>query len=164
MERVFLLLGSNQGDKAEYLEKARARLAASAGELSARSSVYRTAAWGKTDQPDFYNQVIELTTTMSPHDLLKEILSIELTMGRKRLERWGERIIDIDILLFGNRIINDHGLTIPHPQLPMRRFALAPLAEVAGDMIHPVTEITIDEMLARCTDTLDVEKLDDSEI
>jgi 2-amino-4-hydroxy-6-hydroxymethyldihydropteridine diphosphokinase len=159
MERVFLLLGSNQGNKAEYLHEARKRLAASAGEQVALSSIYRTAAWGKTDQPDFYNQVIELTTRLSPHALLEEILSIEISMGRKRLERWGERIIDIDILLFGSRIINEHGLTLPHPQLPMRRFALAPLAELAGDVIHPVANITINSLLTACSDALEVEKL-----
>lgn len=156
---VFLLLGTNLGDRNKNLAAAQHAVEASVGHIRKMSSIYQTAAWGNTQQPDFLNQVLEVETRWAAETVLYEILSIEKRMGRTRLVKWGERIIDIDILLFDELIMTTAHLTIPHPELPNRRFALAPLAEIAGDLIHPLYKLTIGEMLERCTDQLDVQRL-----
>jgi 2-amino-4-hydroxy-6-hydroxymethyldihydropteridine diphosphokinase len=102
------------------------------------SAVYETQSWGKTDQPDYFNQVITLQTNLAAQDVLNKILDIELLMGRKREEKWGSRIIDIDILFYGDAVINEPGLIVPHPELHNRRFTLEPLAEIAPDFAPSV--------------------------
>lgn len=153
---IFLLLGSNLGDRSEHLATARALIESKAGKIIKTSAIYQTAAWGKTDQPDFYNQVIEIETILSPDDLLKTTLGIEVDMGRVRTETWGARTIDIDILLYSDIIVEHEHLIIPHPRMNNRKFTLIPLAEIAPGVIHPITQKTIRELLAICTDDLNV--------
>ena len=156
---TFLLLGTNLGDRKKNLSIARNAIEVSVGTILKASSIYQTAAWGKTDQPDFLNQALEVQTALSAEDVLAEILKIERAMGRKRDQHWGERIIDIDILLFERKIISSSALTIPHPQLQNRRFALEPLAEIGSDVTHPLLQLTIQEMLAQCPDLLEVRRI-----
>ncbi len=123
------------------------------------SGLYQTAAWGLADQPDFYNQVIELETALEPATLMQSLLAIETQLGRIRTIKMGPRTIDIDILLFGSQVINTNLLTVPHPFLPVRRFALMPLAEIAPAVVHPVLQKTVLQMLADCPDQLNVHKI-----
>jgi 2-amino-4-hydroxy-6-hydroxymethyldihydropteridine diphosphokinase len=156
---TFLLIGTNLGDRKKNLSIARNAIEVSVGTVIKASSIYQTAAWGKTDQPDFLNQALEVQTALPAEDVLAEILKIEGAMGRKRDQHWGERIIDIDILLFERKIISSSALTIPHPQLQNRRFALEPLAEIGSDVTHPLLQLTIQEMLAQCSDLLEVRRI-----
>ena len=158
-QSVFLLLGTNMGDRRKNLSDGLWAIEARAGSIRKRSSIYETAPWGKTDQAAFYNQAVQISTFLSPRDLLEQLLQIESTMGRLRNERWGERIIDIDILLYGSEVIESEFITIPHPQLPSRKFALAPLAEIADDLIHPKLFQTIHELLKNCEDELEVKRV-----
>ena len=130
-----LSLGGNVGDVAAAFRHALARLAETAGvELVAVSSVWRTKAWGKTDQPDFLNIAALLRACLPPRDLLALCLAIESERGRERGERWGPRALDIDVLTYGDLALDEPGLTLPHPRLFERAFVLAPLVEIAPDM------------------------------
>ena len=157
METAYLLLGSKLGDREANLKKAVAQIR-TIFSLTSQSAIYITKAWGKTDQPDFFNQAVGIQTAASPLELLREILAIEQAMGRARQEHWGPRLIDIDILLFGNQIIEHPRLQIPHPELVNRRFALVPLAEIAGHVVHPQTNLCIGDQLEVCPDILPVER------
>src|SRR5690606_22328418 len=117
-----------------------------------------SAAWGKRDQPDYLNQVVRLTTPLTPLQLLKITQEIERKLGRERHQKWEPRHIDIDILLYAGRRVNHPPLQIPHPHLPNRRFALVPLQESAPDAVHPVLEQTITELLACTPDPLGVQR------
>ena len=154
--KTFLLLGTNLGDRKKNLTVARNSIELNVGPIIKASTIYRTAAWGKTDQPDFLNQAVEVETEFPATRVLKEILEAERIMGRMRSVKWSERLIDIDILFYANSVINTPELTIPHPQLPYRRFALMPLAEIAPDFIHPLLNLTIAALLERCPDLLEV--------
>ncbi|HEY9048409.1 MAG TPA: 2-amino-4-hydroxy-6-hydroxymethyldihydropteridine diphosphokinase [Ohtaekwangia sp.] len=155
---IFLLLGTNLGDREQNLAKAKDLISKQVGNLVKESSIYQTAAWGKNDQPDFYNEVIEIDTTLSPQALLQTTLHIEEELGRKRMETWGPRVIDIDILLYRDSIIDTARLTIPHPAMAQRRFTLVPLAEIAADILHPVLQKKISELLDLCPDQLAVRR------
>ncbi len=122
-------IGSNVGDAPANVHAAIERLTA-LGTLTARSSLYRTKAWGVTAQPDFYNAAALLETSLGPRDLLRELKAIETEMGRVATFRWGPRVIDLDILAYDDLVLDDPQLTIPHARLRERAFALAPLAEI----------------------------------
>ena len=157
--QVFLLLGSNLGDRPQVLAAAREMIAGQAGSIVNQSAIYETEPWGITDQPAFLNQVLEITTSLLPEDLLRIILNIEHDLGRIRYERWGARVIDIDILYFGQTIMDSARLTLPHPRIQDRRFVLAPLAEIAPVFIHPVLQKTTTKLLEQCPDTSSVSKI-----
>jgi 2-amino-4-hydroxy-6-hydroxymethyldihydropteridine diphosphokinase len=159
MNTSFLLIGGNVDDREKNLLLAAELIRKHAGKVDAQSSVYETAAWGKTDQPDFLNQVLKITTDLLPGDLMKEILKIEKLMGRERSEKYAPRLIDIDILFFNDEIVKTSLVTIPHPQIQNRRFVLVPLNELAPALIHPVFKKTISQLLVECPDKLDVNKI-----
>ena len=142
---VYLSLGSNLGDRDAQLLEAQARLSAE-GRIVAASSFYETEPVEFTDQPWFLNYAVALETTTTPQDLMEAILRIEKEMGRQRLQNKGPRTIDIDILLFGDTILDSPQLTIPHPAMHHRRFVLEPLAEIASEVLHPVLKKTIREL------------------
>ena len=152
MNRVYLGLGSNIGDRGANLAIARDHIAAGGIQILRASSTYETAPREVIAQPWFLNQVIEAETALFPIQLLHRILKIERAMGRKRVAPKGPRVIDIDILLFGGAVVTAPELDIPHPRLAERRFVLEPLAELAPDLRHPVTLKSVREMLARVTD------------
>ena len=153
---AYLLLGSNIGDRNENLLLARHQLALHCGELLKRSGVYLSKSWGVDQQPDYYNQVLELSTTRSPEELLDCILEIESNLGRIRKKKWSSRIIDIDILFYQQSIIDLPVLQIPHPRIAERNFTLVPLMEIAPLLVHPVLGITIEELYLHSPDTLEV--------
>lgn len=135
-ERVFLSLGGNIGDPAKAMGSALGILDANAAtSVVAVSALYRTPPWGKLDQPDFLNAAAEVATNLAPRELLDLCLSAERKLKRVRNERWGPRLVDIDILLFGDRVIREAGLDIPHPRMLERAFALVPLAEIAPELV-----------------------------
>ncbi|UXE67015.1 MAG: 2-amino-4-hydroxy-6-hydroxymethyldihydropteridine diphosphokinase [Chryseotalea sp. WA131a] len=159
-EQVFLLLGTNDGNRMANLNSAKDEIKKSVGLVVEESAIYQTAAWGKTDQPDFYNQVLLLQTTMSPEALLLHLQQIEKKLGRERKEKWGARIIDIDILYFGKTVLNTPDLLIPHPAIALRRFTLVPLVEIAPHFVHPVLKKTNLVLLQECVDVLAVKRVD----
>jgi len=158
MNAIFLLLGSNLGNREMFLKQAAAGLEQEVGTIVKTSSVYETQAWGKTDVPDYLNQVLLLNTAFTPQVVLGKILAIEKKLGRERTEKWGSRTIDIDILFYDDQVINEPDLVVPHPQLHLRKFVLEPLAEIAPDFVHPVLNKNI-LTLNRYTDALIVKKL-----
>ncbi len=152
--RVFIGIGSNLGDRKANCREARDKL----GELPdtrvvAASSYYESEPHGDA-RTWFVNAVVELETEINPTDLLKNTKKIEEAMGRRRVKgkRWGSRVIDLDILLFNNEVLNKRNLKLPHPRLPKRRFVLAPLAELAPQLIHPSLNVSISELLATVDD------------
>jgi len=159
MPKTYLLLGTNLADKLGNLSKTLEQLKEKVGTLQKTSAVYETMPWGIENQNIFLNQVICLESQLSPEELLETTQKIEKEMGRVRLEKWGERLIDIDILYYENQIIDIKDLQIPHPQIPFRRFTLVPLVEIAPDFIHPILNISQKTLLENCSDNLGVERL-----
>ena len=140
-------LGSRHGDRSRHLELALEALGC-AGVVGRVSSVYETDAWGVPDeQPNYLNQVAALETTLGPGALVKTMLKIEADIGRVRTERYGARIIDLDVLLLGDVVIDEPGVQIPHPRLHERAFVLVPLSEIAPGIVHPGSGVTIGELL-----------------
>lgn len=157
MNTCYLILGGNLGNKAENLKKAVDLLEEKLGPTTKRSSIYRTAAWGNEDQPEFYNQAIEVHTALTPVELLKTVLETEEKLGRKRSgEKWQERIIDIDILFYNNELIDLPDLKVPHPFIQDRKFVLVPMNEIAGELVHPKLKKKIGQLLFECSDKLEV--------
>ncbi|MFL5729098.1 MAG: 2-amino-4-hydroxy-6-hydroxymethyldihydropteridine diphosphokinase [Cytophagaceae bacterium] len=158
MNKAYILLGSNLGDRKKIMTEATEMLQ-EAGSIVLFSSIYKTAAWGKQDQPDFLNQVIVLETALTAEKLLTKLMETEMRLGRVRADKWAERTIDMDILYFNDEIIVTEHLKVPHPQIQFRRFTLVPLFEIAPDLRHPVLNISSATMLERCVDKLEVIKL-----
>jgi 2-amino-4-hydroxy-6-hydroxymethyldihydropteridine diphosphokinase len=156
----FLLLGSNQGNRVQLLTNAIDKIKRLIGTVEKVSSIYQTAAWGKIDQPNFLNQAVIVESLLKPIEVLHVIHIIELEMGRKRVTKWGERTIDIDILYASDLILHSPNLEIPHPEIQKRRFALVPLNEIAPDFIHPILMKTTADLLSICKDTLVVSKIE----
>ena len=155
--RVYLSLGGNIGDPRKSMGAALRILDADAAiSISAVSSLYRTPPWGKTDQPDFLNAAAALVTTLSPRGLLDLCLEAERRLKRVREERWGPRLIDIDILTFDNRTVHEAGLDVPHPRMTERAFVLAPLAEIAPDFLIGGQTVTA---RLQAIDTAGIERL-----
>ncbi len=162
MHKAYLLLGSNMGNRRQNLLDALSHIENYAGKILKHSSVYETAPWGKNPhQQFFFNQAVFIETHLEPSMLLHELLSIERLMGRKRKEdeQFSPRMIDIDILFYNNDRLETEFLTIPHPRLQERNFALKPMFELAPEYKHPITGMNIEQMLKNCKDTLSVAKL-----
>ena len=159
MNKLYLLLGSNMGDSNKRLTDAKKMIEKNIGKIVTESSIYRTAAWGKEDQPDFLNQIVVATSKLSAKDVLKEIFVIEKEMGRERTFKNAARVIDIDILFFNDDIIDSENLTVPHSQIQNRKFVLIPLVEIAPDLKHPKLNKSPLELLNICTDKLNVQKI-----
>jgi len=155
MNGIYVLLGSNMGNRLEYLKAAEEHLIEHNIQILDESSVYETAPWGKENQQWFLNVVLQVDTSLDPVKLLQTILVIEQSLGRVREEKWGERCIDIDILYYHDEVIDQPDLSVPHPGIPDRRFTLIPLAEMCPMEIHPILSKNHLELLADCTDTLD---------
>ncbi|MEN8185907.1 MAG: 2-amino-4-hydroxy-6-hydroxymethyldihydropteridine diphosphokinase [Bacteroidota bacterium] len=158
---TYLSLGTNQGNKLENLQKAIDALHKNIGKVKTISSVYQAKSWGfKGD--DFYNICLEISTELSPEKLIEQVLQTEKSLGRIRSGsgNYEPRKIDIDILLYGDEVILYHDLIIPHPRMLERKFVLEPLAEIAGNVHHPVEKISIKKCLDNCTDSTDIIKTD----
>ena len=165
MTKSFLGLGSNIGERIAYIEKAVKEISEIPGlKLISSSSVYETDPWGKQNQNDFLNSVIEIETELSAENLLKELKHIEKKSGRINNSRWSEREIDIDLLFYGNEILVNEIINVPHRQIENRKFVLIPLAEIAPEFIHPVFNKTISELLEHTTDKLNVVRYQTSKV
>jgi 2-amino-4-hydroxy-6-hydroxymethyldihydropteridine diphosphokinase len=158
MELVYFLLGSNLGDRNMLLKEARGLLNESVGKEIRSSSVFETESWGVADLPDYLNQVIEMETSLEPEAVLEKTQAIEEKLHRERTKKWDSRTMDIDILFFGERIINSPDLKIPHPELHKRLFTLAPLEELVPDFVHPILNKTIQQLKQDVDDGLLVKK------
>ena len=157
---VFISLGGNLGNTLEIFKNSYLEIEKKIGRISAFSKIYQTAAWGKTDQADFLNQVISLETDLGPEKIMSELLEIELFFGRRRDVIWGPRILDLDILFLGNQIVSSENLAIPHPQIAHRRFVLIPMVEIAPHFMHPVLQQTMSELLEETSDLQSVKLMD----
>lgn len=147
-EPVYLALGTNLGDRDANLARAR-ELILSKALILETSPIYITPPWGYEDQPDFLNQVLKVQTRMAPRRLLRFLKKVESKMGRIKTFRNGPRLIDIDILFYGQRVIEENDLCIPHPRLHERAFVLVPLNDIAPDFVHPVLKLSVEAMLSK---------------
>ncbi|MEM6830297.1 MAG: 2-amino-4-hydroxy-6-hydroxymethyldihydropteridine diphosphokinase [Bacteroidota bacterium] len=155
MNGIYLLLGSNIGDRLDNLKTAIDRLGSHNIVVIDESSVYETAPWGEQDQAWFLNVVLQIDTPQNEADLLTSCMQTENEMGRVRNEKWGARIIDIDILYYHDTVMDTESLIIPHPGIATRRFTLIPLAELCPNELHPVLHLSQAELLLNCEDPLD---------
>lgn len=158
---VLLVIGANQGDRMAAFRRCRLLLSMLAGEIISTSLIYDSSPWGVTDQPPFINQGIHIRTTLTPEDLLAVTQDIESRLGKNKLTHWGPRHIDIDIILWEDIILDTDRLSIPHPHMGDRRFVLIPLTEIAEDWIHPISRLSINQLLERCQDDGSVRIVED---
>ncbi|MBT3184473.1 MAG: 2-amino-4-hydroxy-6-hydroxymethyldihydropteridine diphosphokinase [Nitrospina sp.] len=158
--KAFIGIGSNLGIPAENCEQAIRLLHTPPGiEVIARSSLYESEPVGKIEQDWFVNTAVAIRTSLTPEALLNALFKIEKTLGRERREKWGPRIIDLDILAYEDRVIHTTALTLPHPEMTKRRFVLLPLSEFAGDYMHPVENKTIHTLLQELPESPQVKKV-----
>ena len=154
MNKAYLLIGGNMGDRLANLENARAAIQEQVGNILSNSSIYETAAWGMENQAAFLNQALLIDTPFEAIELLENLLKIEKAMGRIRNQPLGPRTIDLDIIFFNDQILDTENLTIPHPHMQKRNFVLTPLNEIVPDYIHPIFKKSINQLLKGCTDQL----------
>jgi len=159
LHHVYLGIGTNLGDRRKNLVDAEGLVNLKVGPVIESSKIYETAAWGLTNQADFYNQVLSVKTTLDAEEVLREILEIETHMGRVRKEKWGSRVIDIDILYYNDSVINLPHLKIPHPFIQERNFVLIPLLEIAPDYVHPILNLPNEELFWKSKDESEVIQL-----
>jgi 2-amino-4-hydroxy-6-hydroxymethyldihydropteridine diphosphokinase len=159
MNKIFLIVGGNLGNRKKNLQTAATFIDEQIGAIIQSSKIYETEPWGLTDQPAFYNQIHLVKSKLNAQTIIDTILKIEEKMGRVRTIKNAARIIDIDILFFNEEIINEPNLVVPHREIPNRRFVLMPLNEIAPLMIHPVFKKNISELLSTCKDQLKVAPL-----
>ena len=152
MNEVYLQLGSNIGDRLDNLDQSIKIITERIGNVLEKSSVYESTPWGVENQRNFLNQVIFVKSNFDPYTILDLVLQIEKDMGRIRIEKWGERIIDIDILFIDDLIIESENLCIPHEFIAKRKFVLQPMCEIAPSFIHPKLNKTISQLLEECID------------
>lgn len=158
-KEVYMLLGSNLGEREQVLKQALVLIEKEIGLIFATSALYETEPWGNKDQPAFLNLALGVQTQLSALNVLYKALDIEKQLGRVRLEHWGSRIIDIDLIFYGQEIINIKDiLTIPHPEMQKRRFVLQPLNEIAPAYLHPVLKRTVKDILESLSDDTAVNK------
>ena len=153
MNIVFLQLGGNLGDREQLLKDAILAVENRVGNIIDLSKVYESAPWRVEGQNNYLNQIIKVKTTLLAREVLSTVLNIEKQLGRIRLEKWGERLIDIDIIFYNNSIIETPELCVPHKHLHERMFVLTPLCDIASKMVHPKYNKTIEELLQECNDT-----------
>lgn len=160
MAQAYIGMGSNLGKREDYLHRAATLLGKRAGQLVAVSSYYQTPAWGMDDAPDFLNAVLLLNTQLEPHELLRIMLDLEQELGRVRSNAVGyeNRSIDLDLLFYDSLVIEQEGLSLPHPAIAKRRFVLVPLVELAPDLQHPTLKKSMQELLRACTDETAIKK------
>lgn len=156
MNTYYLHLGSNKGDRTAFLTDAIKQIVAKIGKVTAQSAIYQTEPWGKKDQDEFLNMAIIVESSLEPEDTLTAAKKIEVAMGSEKKEKWGPRIIDIDILYCDDLIMEKDDLVIPHPHIYERNFVLIPLMEIAGDFIDPVKEMSIEDIFDLCKDESEV--------
>ena len=160
---AYLLIGTNMGNRISYLDVAISHLQKNFSVFNV-SSIYETEAWGLEDQAPFLNQVVAIRTNVNEMKLLDKVLEIEQVMGRERHEKWGPRVIDIDVLYYNDAVVEEIRLIIPHPQIPNRRFVLVPLVELIPNYIHPQLKCSNLTLLNDCLDNLEVVKFQDAPI
>lgn len=157
MNGIYVIIGGNLGNREHNLENCRKQIELKIGQIDQMSSIYQTAAWGNEADAPYLNQVLKLSTKMSPGEVLQLSLKIEENLGRVRNEKWESRLIDIDLLFFNDQVLNESELIIPHPHLQKRKFVLVPMNEIAPSLVHPVLHKTIHELLSECQDPLNVD-------
>jgi 2-amino-4-hydroxy-6-hydroxymethyldihydropteridine diphosphokinase len=160
MNKVFLGIGTNLGDRPANLKAAVSQIEETIGRVTYSSSAYETEPWGFEAEEQFYNMVVEAETALSPSGVLGAILMIEAKLGRLRNEKqYSSRSIDIDILFYNDLVMNEEALKIPHPHLHKRKFVLVPMCDIASGFVHPVMKKTIVELLALCKDMSSIKKV-----
>ena len=153
MNIVYLQLGSNLGNREQLISYAVQQVLEHVGAVNSRSQIYESTPWRVDGQENYLNQIIEVRTCLSAEEILAVILTIENDLGRVRIEKWGERLIDIDIIFFNNDIIENSDLCVPHKHMHERNFVLVPLNEIASDFIHPKYNKTVSQLFDESKDT-----------